>query len=100
MKCGICPGLCTAQPAVMVTHVKSALTYTSDGPLTPFVLISRAVEVAMHAGAERATGMIGSEPTEEHISNALHEALTEHGWIVDDQDVLDGLPAGLALTGS
>ncbi len=55
-----------------ITAIKEQLNHGCDGPITPFVLISRAMYMA--AGdqtIEKAT----------IIANALDELLTEYGWL-------------------
>ncbi len=62
-----------------IQQIKDRLNHGCDGPITPFVLISRAT-------------MLASSRTEfpENIANALDELLTEYGWLTN----------GLVQTGS
>lgn len=59
-----------------VTDVLLLLERGDDGPITCFVLISRACALA------------GQGADTELVANALHISLTEYGWLADDGDVL------------
>ncbi len=48
------------------------ITHRCDGPLTPFVLISRAIA-------------FGGE----NMPDALHDALTERGWLTKSEDAIE-----------
>lgn len=50
--------------------IKESLDHGCDGPITPFVLISRAIDYAIRWPASR-----------ENIANALDELLTHYGWL-------------------
>lgn len=60
-----------------MTHtLRQAINHETDGPITSFVLITRAIKLA---------GAIGPQPDDlEAISNALYEELEERGWIDTD----------------
>lgn len=62
-----------------IAHQKNADTidHGCDGPITPFVLIMRAIELAQS----------GKVPAS-IVGNALHEKLTEYGWLSDDPDAI------------
>ncbi len=66
-----------------VNQVKDKLNHGCDGPITPFVLISRAIQLAAENDGE-------AFAYAENIANALDELLTEYGWLKD----------GLVETGS
>lgn len=58
----------TVAPSIRLDHL-------TDGPLTPFVLMSRACHFAAQY-PQRA----------EEVANALHTALTEHGWVREGEE--------------
>jgi hypothetical protein len=62
-----------------IPAIRSALRTEGDGPLTPFVLISRAARIASDRRAFNA----------EDVANALYSELTERGWLVDDADAIE-----------
>lgn len=59
-----------------INFIRSGIAHVTDGPITPFVLISRAMRMASDRRAFNS----------EDVANALHEELSERGWIVDDED--------------
>ncbi len=63
-----------------IDAIKERLNHGCDGPITPFVLISRAINLAYGQSGEHA----------ENIANALHELLIDYGWLKE----------GLVETGS
>lgn len=67
-------------PSQTIHIIRTALRTGGDGPLTPFVLISRAARLASDRRAWHA----------EDVANALHEELIDHGWLVSDEDAIFG----------
>lgn len=59
-----------------IHDIRVALRFGSEGPLTPFVLISRAARIASDRRAFNA----------EDVANALYEELTEIGWLIPNED--------------
>ena len=55
-----------------VSFARHAISHNADGPITPFVLISRACELR--------------DVSSEVASNALYEELKDRGWLWTDQD--------------
>jgi hypothetical protein len=51
---------------------RETIAHICDGPLTPFVLISRAVELAG-----------GKQSPDDPVANALYDALKDAGWLRD-----------------
>lgn len=60
--------------------IDGELTHGCDGPLTPFVILDRAIRLA-----RTETGKSFSSDT---IANALYEALDKYGWIESDPDAI------------
>ncbi len=59
-----------------IDAIKEQLNHGCDGPITPFVLISRAIRLATNAPY-----IEGYSGHPENIANALDELLTEYGWL-------------------
>lgn len=86
--CEVCKGPCKAEAPHRAGHVRQTITHNCDGPLTPFVLISRATELDYVLVPARRL-VIGFRP--EDVANGLHEELIARGWLVADEDaVIDG----------
>lgn len=68
MSCNVCRFLVPC--ADCIGKVKRELCHSCDGPITDFVLISRAVRLSFQR-----------KYSEEIISNALIEALQEYGFV-------------------
>jgi len=85
MNCSICLGPCKVTSAHRVGHIRQALSHECDGPITPFVLICRAMEVAYNEGLGNAEDC-RVHPVPDNVANALHEELSARGWIVPDED--------------
>ena len=58
-------------------EIREYLENRCDGPLTPFVMISRAMETHIQC-----------KYTASDIANALYESLLEYGWVSPDEDNL------------
>ena len=62
---------------VQIGKARELLRSQCDGPITPFVLISRA------------TRLSAEKTFPDHImADALHQELLEFGWIIADDDAL------------
>jgi hypothetical protein len=80
-----------AIPAVSATatvaQVRKYIEQGSDGPLDAFVILSRAVRVALNSSLGDP-----SAASEETVANAIYESLADFGWLVrvtgDDRDGL------------
>ena len=60
-----------------ITALREYIENRCDGPLTPFVLISRSMQTHLQCKYDAST-----------LANALYESLREFGWIVADEDNL------------
>jgi len=56
-----------------IEEAQIELEHRCDGPITCFVLIVRACELAQRPGVDA-----------ELVGNALHACLTAYGWLADD----------------
>jgi hypothetical protein len=66
-----------------IQHVfRQMINHETDGPITSFVLIDRAIRLTSKVGTKDFP-IYGSNDLEcyEAISNALYEELSERGWI-------------------
>lgn len=63
--------------AMNLADAKHALDHGTDGPITAFVLISRATTLAAAHPAHA-----------EVVANALYECLTEYSWLRAEDDVV------------
>lgn len=59
-----------------VAHTVEVLTHGTDGPITDFVLISRAMKLA---ASQRVSPEI--------VANALNDALVSYGWLDDTSPI-------------
>jgi hypothetical protein len=55
-----------------ITFARHAISHNADGPVTPFVLISRACELR--------------DVSNEVAANALYEELRARGWVCDENE--------------
>ena len=88
MNCTLCLGPCKAAAPHRVGHIRQALSHGCDGPITPFVLICRAMDLAKLEGVEEGRGGRLSKAPDD-FSNALYEELAARGWIVDSEDAIE-----------
>jgi len=58
-----------------IRAAREKIDHGCDGPITPFVLIARACDLAS-----------GSERERSAVANALHGALVSYGWLSDGDD--------------
>lgn len=61
-----------------IEKIRLEIAHGCDGPITPFVLIERAMRLA----DKRELGYAV-------IANALYEELVSRGWLVDDEDAIE-----------
>lgn len=66
---------CACEACANIARAKREIDHGCDGPLTAFVLISRAARLAERRKYDS-----------EAIANALLESLTEYGWIFRNCD--------------
>lgn len=65
-----------------IAMYKHRLEHNGDGPLDPFILISRACEASSQAAHEHGSNVVANEQAVEEIANALYLALRDRGWCV------------------
>lgn len=65
-----------------INQARLQIAHVCDGPLTPFVLIARAMDLAHNLDYD-------SRMSTDHISEALFDELTERGWLKEGIEVND-----------
>ena len=73
----------------MITQARLEITHRCDGPITPFVLISRACRLATYGRPVQ-----GMNPTHDAgwaavVAEALYAELAEYGWLTDDDSAVE-----------
>ena len=63
----------------LVNDAVNEISHTTDGPLTPFVVINRAIRLAEETGT--VAGFVVSP-----LSEALEQVLTDNGWLSEGQE--------------
>lgn len=61
-------------------NIESELTHGCDGPLTPFVIITRAIELARSSK--------GASLSSDDIANGLYEAMVQCDWVETSCDAM------------
>lgn len=59
---------------------RAEIAHRCDGPITPFVLIARAIGAA---------GTCKTNDSADVTANALYEELVERGWLKDGDDCIE-----------